>query len=44
LTQVADEMQFQRFLTACAARTSQIVNYSELAKDFGISSPTAKNC
>jgi hypothetical protein len=41
---VADEMQFQRFLTACAARTSQIVNYSELAKDFGISSPTAKNC
>lgn len=43
LTQVADEMQFQRFLTACAARTSQMVNYSELAKDVGISSPTAKN-
>ncbi len=42
LTQVADEMQFQRFLTACAARTSQMVNYSELAKDVGISSPTAK--
>jgi len=36
LTQVADEMQFQRFLTACAARTSQMVNYSELAKDVGI--------
>jgi len=35
LTQVADEMQFHRFLTACAARTSQMVNYS--------SSPTAKN-
>ncbi|MZQ96266.1 MAG: DUF4143 domain-containing protein [Acidaminobacter sp.] len=43
LTQVADEMQFQRFLTACAARTSQMVNYSELAKDVGISAPTAKN-
>ncbi len=43
LTQVADEMQFQRFLTACAARTSQMVNYSELAKDVGISSPTAKS-
>lgn len=43
LIQVADEMQFQRFLTACAARTSQMVNYSELAKDVGISSPTAKS-
>jgi len=43
LTQVADEMQFHRFLTACAARTSQMVNYTELAKDVGISSPTAKN-
>lgn len=42
LTQVADGMQFQRFLTACAARTSQMVNYSELAKVVGISSPTAK--
>jgi hypothetical protein len=43
LKQVADEMQFQRFLTACASRTSQMVNYSELAKDVGISSPTAKS-
>ena len=42
LSQVADEMQFHRFLTACAARTSQMVNYSELAKDVGVSSPTAK--
>jgi predicted AAA+ superfamily ATPase len=42
LAQVADEMQFQRFLTTCAARTSQMVNYSELAKDVGITSPTAK--
>jgi len=36
-------MQFQRFLTACAARTSQMVNYSELAKEVGITSPTAKS-
>ena len=43
LTQVADELQFQRFLSACAARTSQTVNYAELAKDVGISSPTAKS-
>jgi len=43
LSQVADDMQFQRFLTACAARTSQMVNYSDLAKDVGISPPTAKN-
>lgn len=37
-----DEMQFLKFLTACAARTSQMVNYSELAKVVGISTPTAK--
>ncbi|MBN2557584.1 MAG: ATP-binding protein [Clostridia bacterium] len=42
LTQVADELSFIRFLQACAARTSKMVNYSELAKDAGISSPTAK--
>ncbi len=42
LSQVADEMDFHRFLTACAARTGQMVNYSELANEVGISSPTAK--
>lgn len=42
LTQVGDENAFMRFMTACAARTSQMVNYSDLAKDVGISSPTAK--
>jgi len=35
-------MQFHRFITACAARTSQMLNYSELSKDVGISVPTAK--
>ena len=42
LTQVGDEMAFLRFMTACAARTGSLVNYAELAKDVGISAPTAK--
>lgn len=42
LTQVGNELDFMRFMQVCAARTSQMVNYSELAKDVGISSPTAK--
>jgi len=42
LTQVADELDFFRFMTACAARTSEMVNYADLAKDIGISAPTAK--
>jgi predicted AAA+ superfamily ATPase len=42
LTQVGDELAFFRFLTCVAARTAQMVNYAELAKDTGISPPTAK--
>ena len=42
LTQVGDEMAFMRFMTACAARTGALVSYAELAKDVGISAPTAK--
>ena len=42
LTQVADQMTFLRFMTACAARTSGLINYAEVAKDVGISAPTAK--
>ena len=42
LSQVADEMQFQKFLIACAARTGQMLNYTEIARDVGITSPTAK--
>ena len=42
LTQVGDELAFLNFMTACAARTSQMVNYADLAKDVGISAPTAK--
>jgi len=42
LTQVANEMLFFKFLTACAARTSQMLNLADIAKDIGVSSPTAK--
>ena len=42
LTQVGDELSFLRFVVAVAARTGQMVNYAELAKDTGISAPTAK--
>ena len=43
LAQVGDEMAFMRFMTACAARTSQMVNYADIAKDVDISAPTAKH-
>ncbi|PIP20340.1 MAG: GTP-binding protein [Candidatus Omnitrophica bacterium CG23_combo_of_CG06-09_8_20_14_all_40_11] len=42
LTQVGDLSQFERFLRLCAIRTGQILNLSELAKECGISVPTAK--
>ncbi len=42
LTQVGDESAFLRFMTACAARTGQQTTYAELARDAGISAPTAK--
>lgn len=43
LTQVGNIRQFTRFLKACAARTGQLLNYSELAKDTDISVMTAKH-
>ena len=42
LTQVADELAFYRFLCIAAARTGNLVNYDALAKEAGISAPTAK--
>ena len=42
LTQVADEMQFLQFITVAASRTSQQVNYGDMARDCGISEVTAK--
>jgi len=42
LSQVGDLNQFERFLKACAIRTGQILNLSEIARDIGISVPTTK--
>jgi predicted AAA+ superfamily ATPase len=42
LTQVGDLDAFERFLRLCAARTAQILNLSDLARDTGITMPTAK--
>ena len=42
LSQVADETAFHNFMITAAARTAKPVIYEELAKDAGISQPTAK--
>jgi predicted AAA+ superfamily ATPase len=42
LANIGDLSQFERFLVACASRTGQILNISEIARDIGISVPTAK--
>jgi len=42
LTQVADEMQFLQFMSVCAAMTGQLLNLASLARDVGVSEPTAK--
>ncbi len=42
ISNVGDLMAFQRFITLCAGRTAQLLNYSSLAGDCGISQPTAK--
>ena len=42
LAQVADLNVFFSFLKAAAARSGQMVNYSDLARDSGVSVPTAK--
>lgn len=43
LAQVGNQIAFLKFLTACAARTAQLLNLSEVARDVDISVPTAKN-
>ena len=43
LAQVGSQDSFLRFLKACAARTAQMLNLSELARDVDISVSTAKN-
>ncbi len=42
VSNIGDLNQFERFLHGCAVRTGQILNLSDLARDIGISIPTAK--
>jgi len=42
LSGITDLMTFQRFLSLCAGRSGQTLNYSALASDCGVSQPTAK--
>jgi len=43
LAKVGDELAFLRFLRASAARTGQLLNLSELARDTDVAPNTAKN-
>jgi predicted AAA+ superfamily ATPase len=43
LARVGDEMAFLRFLRAAAARTGQLLNLSELARDADVAPNTAKH-
>ena len=42
ISDINDLATFQRFLALCAGRTGQLINFSSLAGDCGISQPTAK--
>jgi len=42
ISNIGDLTTFQRFIELCAGRTAQLLNYSALAADCGISQPTAK--
>ena len=42
LAHIGDLSQFDRFLRLCAVRTGQLLNLSDLARDIGVSVPTAK--
>ncbi|MCX7342939.1 MAG: ATP-binding protein [Proteobacteria bacterium] len=42
LTRVGDEMAFTRFLKAAAARTAQLINYADLARDVDVDQKTIK--
>lgn len=42
LSNIGDLVTFQRFVELCAGRTGQLLNYSALASDAGVSQPTAK--
>ncbi len=42
LTQVADENIFFKFLQTVAGRTGQLLNYTNISKEVGVSQPTIK--
>ena len=42
ISNVGDLATFQRFVELCAGRTAQLLNYSSLADDCGISQPTVR--
>ncbi|MDZ7790750.1 MAG: ATP-binding protein [Xanthomonadales bacterium] len=42
ISSISDLNAFQRFLGLCAGRSGQVLNYSALANDCGITQPTAK--
>lgn len=42
LTQVADENRFLSFMVSIAARSGELLNYSSVAKDIGVSLDTVK--
>lgn len=41
LTEIEDAVKFTKFMTAAAANTGQLLNLASLARDVGISQPTA---
>ncbi len=43
LARVGDEASFLRFVRACAARTAQILNFADLARDANVAPNTAKS-
>ena len=42
LSEIGDTVKFTRFMTAAAASTGQLINIASLARDVGISQPTAE--
>ena len=42
LAEVGNELSFVRFLSSVAARTGQLLNYADLARDASVSPPTAR--
>jgi len=42
ILRVVDLQDFNRFIRACALRTSQVLNYSDIARDAGIAPNTAR--